>query len=135
LYAILIGKWAYIIIAIAAFTTMFSTIITCLDAFPRSLHEATLTLIPSPKFKPYIIYLILLVLGSQIIVYGFLQNMKQMVDFATTVSFLTTPLLAWLNFKAVERDKVPMKPMLIIWSKLSLILLLSFAGYYLWLII
>ncbi len=37
MYGNSIGKWSYWIIAIAAFTTMFSTAITCLDAQPRVL--------------------------------------------------------------------------------------------------
>ena len=34
IYTSVLGKGAYFVIAIAAFTTMFSTTLTCLDAFP-----------------------------------------------------------------------------------------------------
>ena len=39
LYTQSIGESVFIIIAIAAFTTMFSTTITCLDASPRAMKK------------------------------------------------------------------------------------------------
>ena len=40
-----LGSWAFIIIAIAALLTMFSTIITCLDGFSRALNKTLKLLI------------------------------------------------------------------------------------------
>lgn len=40
LYTSTIGNWSKSIIAFIMFVTMFSTVITCLDAYPRSLAEA-----------------------------------------------------------------------------------------------
>ena len=39
MYNTSLGNWSYWFIAIAAFTTMFSTTITCLDAQPRVLDS------------------------------------------------------------------------------------------------
>ena len=41
MYTTSLGNWAYIIIGIAAFTTMFSTTLTTLDASPRAMSKAT----------------------------------------------------------------------------------------------
>jgi Mn2+/Fe2+ NRAMP family transporter len=41
IYTSNIGQWAFPFIALAAFTTMFSTLLTCLDAFPRTLRKST----------------------------------------------------------------------------------------------
>lgn len=41
MYTRSLGNWAYIIIGIAAFTTMFSTTLTTLDASPRAMHRST----------------------------------------------------------------------------------------------
>ncbi|GAB5539922.1 MAG: hypothetical protein Salg2KO_20250 [Salibacteraceae bacterium] len=41
MYTLNIGQWAFPFIALAAFTTMFSTLLTCLDAFPRTLRRST----------------------------------------------------------------------------------------------
>ena len=42
-----LGDWSYWVIAIAAFTTMFSTTLTCLDAAPRVLRRTHQILVPS----------------------------------------------------------------------------------------
>ena len=41
MYTKSLGNWAYIIIGIAAFTTMFSTTLTTLDASPRAMAKTT----------------------------------------------------------------------------------------------
>ena len=46
MYTAALGDWSFYFIATAAFTTMFSTTLTCLDAFPRILAEATRQLRP-----------------------------------------------------------------------------------------
>jgi Mn2+/Fe2+ NRAMP family transporter len=132
MYSSLIGSWAFVIIAIAAFTTMFSTVITCLDAFPRSVAESLKIVGVKNQHSSYLVVLTTLVLGSQIIIYFFMQNMKQMVDFATTLSFVTTPILAALNYMAMKSSNHALPKHLTVWSILSLILLFGFAGYYVW---
>lgn len=101
MYTNSLGSWSYPIIAVAAFTTMFSTTITCLDAFPRvmdvSLHKLF-------KGAPGLsLQLLFVVTGTSILLFFFLQNMKQMVDFATTVSFIVAPLYAFLNFMIMRK--------------------------------
>ena len=49
IYTRSIGPWAYYIIAIAALTTMFSTTLTCLDAYPRVMKPLTDIFIPKIK--------------------------------------------------------------------------------------
>ncbi|HHG86413.1 MAG TPA: divalent metal cation transporter, partial [Bacteroidetes bacterium] len=46
MYASALGPWAKPLIAVAALTTMFSTTLTCLDAFPRVLKRATELFVP-----------------------------------------------------------------------------------------
>ncbi len=40
MYTHSLGDWAYPLIGIAALATMFSTTLTCLDAYPRTLEES-----------------------------------------------------------------------------------------------
>jgi len=108
MYGNSIGQWSYWIIAIAAFTTMFSTTITCLDAQPRVLSALWVEIkksnnnsTPTESKKQYRTFLILLGAGTIIILAFFVANMKQMVTIATSISFLTAPLLAWINYKTV----------------------------------
>ena len=140
LYSSFIGGWSFYLIAAAAFTTMLSTCITCLDAFPRVTAEAAVLMQhgeenEAKEQKLYIWMLLLLVMGAMVILFYFLQNMKQMVDFATTISFLTTPLLASINFLAFERLR---KEGLVHWKIWQWILIITgfvflygFAIYYL----
>lgn len=51
-------------------------------------------------------------LGTVIILFYFTHNMKQMVNFATIVSFLTAPVLAWLSYRLVIA-----RTDLLLWSK------------------
>ena len=53
LYTINLGQWAFPFIALAAFTTMFSTLLTCLDAYPRTLREDTEILITKYQSSRY----------------------------------------------------------------------------------
>ena len=100
-----IGKWAYPVIALAALTTMFSTTLTCLDAYSKVLKPTTEYIIPSIKEKDYKwlvwFWLIIVVSGALVLIYYYIKDLKQLIDIATTMSFVTAPVLAFLNYKAV----------------------------------
>ncbi len=109
MYATSIGKWAFWIISIAAFTTMFSTTITVLDAYSKVIPSTLKNLKvneQSPILKPWV-WLIILLTGTLFII-GFLaKSMRVMVDIATTLSFVTSPILAYLNYKVIMGKEVP----------------------------
>jgi Mn2+/Fe2+ NRAMP family transporter len=110
LYTTALGDWSYWLIAIAAFTTMFSTTLACLDAFSRLMRESVYIIKDDPKFtekKHYNIWLIITVIGSIIILMFFLKNMKDLVDLATTLSFIVAPIYAYLNFKINRSSDIP----------------------------
>lgn len=108
-----LGSWAFIIIAIAALLTMFSTIITCLDGFSRALNKTLRLLINGTnkeyynEKKAYPIMLLFSLLGSVIIIMFFLVNMSSLILVATSISFLTTPIFAWLNLKLITNNNYP----------------------------
>lgn len=105
MYTNSIGSWSYPIISIAAFTTMFSTTLTVVDAYPRVIKKCSelLEVKRQLKYSP----LIITVLGSMIVILFFMKSMKQMVDVATIISFLAAPVLAILNYKAITSKSVP----------------------------
>ena len=110
LYTKSIGSWSYIIIAIAALATMFSTTLTCLDAYSRVLKPTTELIFPKLKFdnkRVRWVWLIIVVVGALVLIGVFAKNMTFMVDLATTISFVTAPLLAYLNLKAVTSSVMP----------------------------
>lgn len=112
LYTTNLGQWAFPFIALAAFTTMFSTLLTCLDAYPRTLRRSAEIL--SAKFANnqyhnnlYWFWLILTAFGASIVLFFFVSDMRALVDLATTVSFIVAPVLAILNYVALNHPQVP----------------------------
>lgn len=140
IYTNSLGNWAYFIIAIAAFTTMFSTTLTCLDAFPRVLSPTTEMLMGSKKpnnQSMYWIWILIVVVGTIIILSFFLTNMKAMVDFATKIAFVTSPILGILNYLVIHGKTMPEenKPNLFlkVLSWIGITYLIGFSAYFLYL--
>lgn len=136
-----LGSWAYFIIAIAALATMSSTTLTCLDAYPRVLKPATELLFPKCRKNEKDnwnwlswMWLGILLSGTMVIIMFFLKGMSLLVDFATTLSFLTAPILGYLNFKVVRGKNVPIenrpKLWLIVLSWIGLVVLTGTSIYY-----
>jgi len=110
-YTAALGPWSHWIIAVAAFTTMFSTTLTCVDAFPRALAQATATLGGNKWEKNtsalYWLWMLVLLMGSLLLISIFRGYLTHMVDLATTLSFLTSPVLGYLNYRAVTASHMP----------------------------
>jgi Mn2+/Fe2+ NRAMP family transporter len=139
IYTSNIGEWSYIIIAIAALTTMFSTTLTCLDAQPKVMTETTAILFNKQEKKYTAIYwlwLFLLAFGSIVIIAFFSANMKTLIDFATAIAFLSSPILAILNYlvitgKDIPKEKQP-STLLRIVSIIGILFFIYFSIHYLY---
>ena len=135
LYTATLGDGFYMIIAIAALTTMFSTTITTLDASPRVMSKTIELLYPNRNKKDYKTWLLILALGTIFIFMFLLSEMGILIQIATVLSFITAPFYAFLNFKLVLSDQMPeeYKPNKShkILSVLGIIFLTSFAMSYL----
>jgi Mn2+/Fe2+ NRAMP family transporter len=139
LYTSSIGKWTHVIIAIAASATMFSTTLTVIDAYPRVLVPVTKILIPSiqktraVRYLNYFWWLLLLVIAF-LVMTSFSSKIKLLVDIATSLSFITAPVLGYLNYKAVTSDHIALadqpKTGLRILSWIGLVVLSAFAVYF-----
>lgn len=110
LYAGHIGEWSRPIILTAAFVTMFSTTLTCVDGYPRSLAACCSLLgnLSEKRFHSiHRIWILISVLASALIVQFLIKNLIQLLTFAAVISFVTSPILAWINFKVMRSDHVP----------------------------
>jgi len=112
LYTRTLGTWSRPIILVAAFTTMFSTTLTCADAFPRVLRRLTTIILPKqfPDEKHSGLYWgwMLIVMAGAILLLTVLKGgLTFMVDVATTLSFLTAPILGYLNLRVVTSRDMP----------------------------
>ena len=150
LYAASIGPWVRPLIAACAVAVMFSTTLTVLDALPRSVvitaarfrrdearADTTLPTRDLCRTRGYWAALVVIAAGALLIigrVQG--QGFRLLIDLATTLSFLGTPLLAWFNHRAILAAEVgeahrPGKAM-IAWSRLGIAFWTLFAGLFLW---
>jgi Mn2+/Fe2+ NRAMP family transporter len=112
-----LGPWSYWFITIAAFTTMFSTTLTCFDAMPRVMNKIGEELKLPKAISSVHIWQILLFVGALSILFFLVSSMKEMVTFATIISFLTAPILAWLSYRLVLSQ-----PKLQLWTRTEMLL-------------
>jgi len=121
MFSAAIGSWSYIIIGIAAFSTMFGTTLTLVDGYTRSMDRILSLLKKNPskdvdRFNYWLWMILLLGIGFLIIEFGTtfknaegkaLLNFKKLIDFATTLSFIIAPLFGYLNLKIVISKDFP----------------------------
>ncbi|MFB5617681.1 MAG: NRAMP family divalent metal transporter [Nitrosopumilus sp.] len=130
LYTQTIGQWSYLVIAAAAFAVMFGTILAVFDGYSRSLQR-TVELIFTKKeevirtkFRSfYILFLFVILVGSLIVVLQFAGNLREIVDFATVLSFMIAPVIAVINLRLVTGKYLDKNSQPSAWLKV-----LSFAG-------
>ncbi|RUA32517.1 MAG: divalent metal cation transporter [Bacteroidetes bacterium] len=136
-----IGAWAFPVIATAAFATMFSTTLTCFDAYSRVMVPTTQILVPKLNIKKpnadrnmWFFWMAILFTGTVVILGFFVSSMKQMVDFATTLSFVLGPVLAILNYVVVTSKYMPEdakpKPFLKWYAIISMVLMSAFSLFF-----
>lgn len=147
LYATTLGDWSRPIIGTAAFAVMFSTVLTVVDGFPRSIAVLIARLRgPEPKHRSeidepaqkrsYWISIAVLSTGALLVIAMMMKSLTTLVDVATTLSFLTAPVLSVLNHRAVLAPEV--EPQLrprpwLVWASLGGIVCQGlFAAAYLW---
>jgi len=157
LYTEAIGAWVRPVIASCAVAAMLSTTLTVLDALPRTTvwllrHlRADTDTHPGTEADPerherdastgfaYWAVLVVLSAGAMLIIVIATRRadwFRGLVDLATTLSFLGTPLLAWFNHRAMHDAAVPAAhrpgPGLRRWSLAGVWFWTAFAALFLW---
>lgn len=135
MYTQSLGNWALIFVGIAAFTTMFSTTLTTLDASPRAMAKTTQLLLGNVFKKGYLFWILILSAGTIIIFFCFASEMGLLIKIATILSFLTAPFYAIINYLLISSKHTPKawRPSkgLHILSILGIIFLVGFSVWYL----
>jgi Mn2+/Fe2+ NRAMP family transporter len=150
-YTTSLGGWARPVIGTAAFLVMLSTVATVVDAFPRVLaalvaqlrfafspQSTTDVSVPSEGDRRiYRASFAVLCAGALAILIWGMSSFTALVDLATTLSFLTAPVLSYFNHRAIHAEEVPkhLQPgaAMTAWSWVAIILQAAFAAYFLWL--
>ena len=129
-----LGAWSFPVIAAIAMITMFSTALTVIDAYPRTLEAALHQIFPGLKRdnrKIYWIWVIGLSFAAILIIGYFTSSMKRLLDFATMISFLAAPVFGYLNYKVVTSTFIPgdsaPRRWLRVWAILGIIFLCGFS--------
>jgi len=109
MYAATLGEWSRWIIAVVAFITMFSTTLTVLDGYARTLAHGLglLADTDTEARRRDTLLLMPVVAGLALVVIAFfVTGLRALVDVATVLAFLAAPVLAWLNLKVVRGEAV-----------------------------
>ena len=112
IYTSLLGEWTRPIIAIAAFAVMLSTVLVIHDGYPRTVC-ALVECFQDRKmpeklwFRIYLAAILSMILVALPVILYFIQSFKTLIDIATTLAFLTAPVLAWLIHRAMHSEDVP----------------------------
>ncbi|MDC1197754.1 divalent metal cation transporter, partial [Algibacter sp.] len=135
MYTTSLGDWAYIIIGIAAFTTMFSTTLTTLDASPRAMAKTTQLLFNKVTKFNYTFWISVLTLGTICIFFLLESEMGLLIKIATILSFITAPFYAIINYKLISSKHTPKEwqpsKSLHVLSILGIAFLIGFSIWYL----
>jgi len=150
MYTDSLGSWAYPLIGIAALATMFSTTLTCLDAYPRTLQESYHIWKSKGNHKAqrntsksvYRTLLFAVVMGT-ITVFLIIKNisgaMGLIVTIATIVSFISAPVIAYINYRVMHGNTIQQSDRpdaaMTLWSRLGIAIMALFSLGYLGLII
>lgn len=135
LYTKNLGAELFIVIAAAAFTTMFSTTITTLDASPRAMTKTVELLLHKPFKHMYWFWIVFLGIGTIALIVFFMAEMAVLIKIATILSFLMAPFFAILNFILISGKHTPQawrpSTFMKLWSYVGIIFLIAFSVWYL----
>jgi len=105
LYTSTLGNWAYLFITACAFSTMFSTTFTVTDTYPRVCCELMNLNEPEDSARRSNRRYRTLLVGISIVSLALLflmgDRFRLLIDIATTLSFLTAPVLAYINYRLI----------------------------------
>ncbi len=126
LYEETLGAWAGPLISFCALAVMFSTTLTCLDGFPRAISVLIQRFRGRPKTdadgdvivaieRPTYIGAMVVLGGGAVLLIAYATKpsvpgepppLLTLIDVATILSFLTAPILAFLNHKVMHGPEV-----------------------------
>ncbi len=133
LYARTIGSWSTVIVTVAAFAVMYSTMLAIIDGFPRFLAEFFIELRggsnndETAARRLYLPALVIVVTSACIVLAFFMRSFAAFIDIVTISGFLAAPIVAWANGRVVSGSNVPPahrpSAALVRWNQLAVVLL------------
>lgn len=132
-----LGNWTWPLIALITFIAMYSTCLAVSAGFSGVWSRVSKIMLPAKEQladRIYIITLITISIGGWLIINSFGSSLRQLIDFATTVSFVSAPVFAFLNLRLMSLSHVPEEAKLgrsmNHYSWICFYLLTGFSGYF-----
>jgi Mn2+/Fe2+ NRAMP family transporter len=149
LYQQALGDWTKPIIALASLAVMMSTVLTLVDGYPRSVAILILRFrgAEDPAVKEdeknlqsvYLGAMLVLIAGALCIQMFFIASFTALIALATTISFITAPIIAFLIHRAITSSKIPLDNQpgrgLRLYSLICIFILAAFALCYIYLLL
>lgn len=111
LYSSALGPGSWWLIASISFIALFSTTFAVADGFPQVWKRAyTLIIGGEQEQRVYTASLLLLLAVAGLIVSVFASDIKTLLDFVTTVSFVSAPIYAWFNYRVIMSLEEEFRP-------------------------
>ena len=140
-----LGEWLHPVFAVAAFGTIYGTLITVFDAFSRSLSWSLRalkfeTIENNPTQNEFLnkyfrIALVLMGVGAFLLFKYSQASMIKMLEIATIISFVSAPAIAYINIKAMNDPDFPDEHRpgkgLMLLGYVGLVVMVLFTVYYL----
>ncbi len=112
LYTATLGAWSGPILGVIALTTMLSTTLAVTDAYPRVIQR--FMAIAGGRMGRwaeqrlgYAAAILLVPAGALIVITFFSGSLTALVDVATVLSFLSAPILGYMNLRVVTSSNMP----------------------------
>ena len=102
-----IGTWSFPLISIATIFVMLSTLIAVVDGMTRVAVGITESVFKEPSEKLYNIYLGVLTLLAILILATMLKSFTIFINITSVIVFVVSPILAFLNHRAMWSNLVP----------------------------
>lgn len=126
MYAYAIGEWTRWFVGLLAFVCIYGTTIVAVDGYSRTNMVAIdLLLNRKNRDNEVLFWMIGASAISLIIILFFQSSVKLMIPFAMTMSFISAPIFASLNFSLYLDDKNKKSKIIIWWASLGLFYLIS----------
>jgi Mn2+/Fe2+ NRAMP family transporter len=113
MYAATLGEWSRVVIGLCAIAVMFSTVLTVVDGYPRALFSIILSIKSDDEQvaelgtdsvitdTSHICIIMLHVSVAYILIFLWADSFKGLIDIAATVAFVSAPIIATFNHRAM----------------------------------
>jgi Mn2+/Fe2+ NRAMP family transporter len=137
LYSQVMGNESRYLIGIVAFLCIFSTTVTVIDGYSRTLDMGWRLLTNKPAEHSHLTAMMLAisVLGLLLILF-FKGALLPLLEFVMILAFMTTVIFAWLNYRLMTSKSLDAKhrygPVMVGLSWIGLVYLVGFAGLFIY---